>query len=321
MLFQQEVGTEADLVCGFLRSIRGEVRLAVEEGTQSMRLYGLLNPYVKEMIVCDRRRQGWHSQIVCKSDFKDAPIASILHDACLPGEKRKLLAKTVQNIMETYPLDLPELAIQQDKTDVTEVIRGNENNRFPAIVGDKQYAGSKTRVERLDGEFDHGLLSAATVLAQFRKVEGMEEVVRAAAGAMAVHNLVETPSLNGFQLEFATSPLSWLLFRCDKVRARDRQTGRETRYSQLPLEYAEVMVVSADSGEQRMKINCVPFRHILPRDNSYEVLQRSLEDILGEQVIPKLGILKGNNGIHKRIVVEFLRTGGRSCVKRRSLSS
>jgi len=72
VLFQQEVATEADLVYDLVCSIRGEVRLAVEEGTQSMWLYGLLSRCVKEMIVCNRQKQGGRSQIVCKSDFKDA---------------------------------------------------------------------------------------------------------------------------------------------------------------------------------------------------------------------------------------------------------
>lgn len=65
------IETKAETVCDFFQGLRGTVRVALEEGTQSAWLYHLLQPLVAEVMVCDPR----HNKLLAvgnKNDQGDA---------------------------------------------------------------------------------------------------------------------------------------------------------------------------------------------------------------------------------------------------------
>ena len=72
LLFQTEVPTRAAELESFAQSLGGDACVAVEEGTQALWLFGVMNPLVREMMVCDPRHVAQVANRVCKSDFRDA---------------------------------------------------------------------------------------------------------------------------------------------------------------------------------------------------------------------------------------------------------
>ncbi len=65
----QGVETNAKALVDAVRSISGQKRLCMEEGTQSERLYEMLSPHVSELVVAGMRKQRRPGQ---KSDRHDA---------------------------------------------------------------------------------------------------------------------------------------------------------------------------------------------------------------------------------------------------------
>jgi len=55
VLARSVVATEDGALTGFLGSLRGNVSVALEEGTQAQWLHDLLEPVVARVVVCDRR--------------------------------------------------------------------------------------------------------------------------------------------------------------------------------------------------------------------------------------------------------------------------
>ena len=67
------VATEATALVGFIRTLRGSVHVALEEGTQAQWLYDLLHPIVDRVVVCDMRGERRRGN---KGDHQDADLLS-----------------------------------------------------------------------------------------------------------------------------------------------------------------------------------------------------------------------------------------------------
>src|ERR1700687_35993 len=52
------IETNATLILQFLRGLRGDLHVTFEEGTSAAWLYDLVKPYVREVVVCDPRRNA-----------------------------------------------------------------------------------------------------------------------------------------------------------------------------------------------------------------------------------------------------------------------
>ena len=52
------IETKANMILQFLRGLRGELHVTLEEGTSAAWLYDLLKPHVPGMVVCDPRKNA-----------------------------------------------------------------------------------------------------------------------------------------------------------------------------------------------------------------------------------------------------------------------
>jgi len=82
-VMQTVIRTNAELVRGFLKQLRGKVYVTFEEGTQATWLHDVVRPLVREVLVCDPR----HNKLLQsgnKSDRVDAQkLAELLRNGAL----------------------------------------------------------------------------------------------------------------------------------------------------------------------------------------------------------------------------------------------
>ena len=52
------IETKASTILQFLRGLRGDLHVTFEEGTSAAWLYDLIQPHVREIVVCDPRRNA-----------------------------------------------------------------------------------------------------------------------------------------------------------------------------------------------------------------------------------------------------------------------
>jgi len=52
------IATKAITIVEFMQGLRGELHVTLEEGTWSSRLYDLLKPHVRKVVLCDPRRDA-----------------------------------------------------------------------------------------------------------------------------------------------------------------------------------------------------------------------------------------------------------------------
>ncbi len=98
--------TPAPALVEVCRTMRGEVHVALEEGTQAQWLHDLLAPVVTEVVVCDRRGRNQHGS---KADDSDAEeLAELLRQGALRAVYHhnpqraalKKLARAYQNVVD-----------------------------------------------------------------------------------------------------------------------------------------------------------------------------------------------------------------------------
>ena len=59
MVMECVIETKAITILQFLRGLRGDLQVTLEEGTWAAWLYDLVKPYVTRIVVCDPRRNAW----------------------------------------------------------------------------------------------------------------------------------------------------------------------------------------------------------------------------------------------------------------------
>ena len=58
LVMESVIETKAITIVQFMRGLRGELHVTLEEGTWAAWLYDLLRPYVHEVLVCDPRKNA-----------------------------------------------------------------------------------------------------------------------------------------------------------------------------------------------------------------------------------------------------------------------
>ena len=58
MVMESIIETKAATLLEFLRGLRGELHVTLEEGTWAAWLYDVLKPHVEEIVVCNPRRNA-----------------------------------------------------------------------------------------------------------------------------------------------------------------------------------------------------------------------------------------------------------------------
>jgi hypothetical protein len=79
------IETKASTILQFIQGLRGGLHVTLEEGTWSAWLYDLLKPHVRELVVCDPRKNALLKE-GNKSDKIDArKLADLLRGGSLRG--------------------------------------------------------------------------------------------------------------------------------------------------------------------------------------------------------------------------------------------
>src|SRR5207237_8735523 len=83
LVMESTVETKASTLLDFLHGLRGELHVTLEEGTWAAWLYDVLKPHVREIVVCNPRRNAWLKE-GSKSDKIDArKLAELLRAGLL----------------------------------------------------------------------------------------------------------------------------------------------------------------------------------------------------------------------------------------------
>ena len=89
LVMESVVETKASSILQFIHGLRGELHVTWEEGTWAAWLYDLLQPQVRQVLVCDPRRNALLKE-GNKSDKIDArKLADLLRTGMLPGLPRR----------------------------------------------------------------------------------------------------------------------------------------------------------------------------------------------------------------------------------------
>ena len=143
------VPTEKEHLLEFVRSLSGEVHLALEEGSQAHWMYGLLRRYVKELIVCDPSKNKPAGHGGNKSDRIDARRLS---DLLRKGELSPVFhdfqgLETLKDLVRNYD------RVKRDRSRVMNRIKAVFSSRGITADGVRVYSegGREAFMERLEG--------------------------------------------------------------------------------------------------------------------------------------------------------------------------
>jgi transposase len=99
--------TEAIALTEFVRSMRGRIHVAFEEGTQAQWLHDLLVPLVERVVVCNRRaerhsgnKSDWHDAEHLADLLRRDALRPVYHSGTPQGAELKELARTYVNLVE-----------------------------------------------------------------------------------------------------------------------------------------------------------------------------------------------------------------------------
>ena len=134
LVMQSIFATHAAAILGFIRGLRGTLRVTLEEGTHSSWLYDLLKPHVAELLVCNPRKNALLKS-GNKSDRIDArKLAELLRAGLLSavyhGQTGTL---TVKELARTY------MALTDDTTRVMARLKALYRSQAIPSDGKKLY--------------------------------------------------------------------------------------------------------------------------------------------------------------------------------------
>ena len=131
-ILDKVIPTSAAAVLELVSLLRGTLHVALEEGTSAAWLYGLLQPVVAEVVVCDPRKIDRHGN---KSDRIDArELADLLRCSRLsPVYHQDCGLRTLQELARSY------LTLTQDQTRVMNRIKALYRSWAIACAGKSCY--------------------------------------------------------------------------------------------------------------------------------------------------------------------------------------
>lgn len=136
-----------------------------------------------------------------------------------------------------------------------------------------------------DEDIDHGLVSAASIMAALRAT-GQRAVGREAARAMSVHNVVEKlPRDLVAKFDWRRDPLICLLVLCDQIQAWDRDVGTHRLDDPDEPRRAELSALEVVDGERpqvRLEVVYIMPRHVERTRVLFKRMEDRLSTILRE---------------------------------------
>lgn len=163
LVMESILATKSSTILEFVRGMRGELNLTLEEGAYAAWLHDLLEPHVDRLVVCDPRKNALLQQ-GNKSDKVDArKLAELLRGGFLsPVYHGETGVRMLREMARSY------LALTEDTTRVMNRIKAVYRGRGIACSGQKVYAvrhhqewldklpepGLRRRTERLYQQLD-----------------------------------------------------------------------------------------------------------------------------------------------------------------------
>lgn len=235
-------------------------------------------------------------------------IASLFHDVGYLGEISEKVVEKCNVLTAIYP-GTPVRFQGIDKNHVkTQELLSKIQTKLPPQVS--VFVGNNVISKY---SCDHGVLSAVTLANHFRSNTVIDTLATIAAGSVIIHNLIP-PKVSNTDLTvlpYKDHPLGVLLIICDLIQAWERETGRESFRSDVPLETVELSAlnVNIDDKSVYIEINYLPFKYILPTDIAMMQAEEKLRENLTQYVLPALGIIKLNHQTEFSITIKFLLDG------------
>ena len=132
------IETKTEAVRHFIKSLRGELHVTFEEGTQAAWLYGLLSPLVAEVIVCNPR----HNKLLHSGNKNDRVDARRLAELLRHGSLRAVYhgehgTRTLKELVRSYE------CLVEDLTRVKNRLKAIFRARAIASKGRVLYQGSQ----------------------------------------------------------------------------------------------------------------------------------------------------------------------------------
>ncbi len=243
-------------------------------------------------------------------------ITAMLHDIGLLGGRMGDLLTRFNNLLAIYPHVNLTISEPKDLGNIASKVYDASNDVLSYFDEGLKNILTKNIYDVTRG-IDHGILSALTVMSFFKDTMLSNHVVRAAAAAMFLHNIVR-PKKGGAtkqegtyptELEFRKYPLASLLLICDQIEVWDRQTGQESRLSEIALDCAELSSLRYNENLLEGVINYVPFRSIAPRAVEMEKITKKLQEIINMKTMPTLNAIKMSPDDGAKIQIKFIIDG------------
>ena len=235
-------------------------------------------------------------------------IASIFHDIGYLGEISEKVVEKCNNLTAIYPGNpIRFQGIEKNQTNIQQYVSKIQTKLPPQI---SVFVGNNVVTKY---SCDHGVLSAVTLANHFRSISEIDNLATIASASVIIHNLIP-PKVNNSELStlsFKDYPLGVLLIICDLIQAWERETGRESFRSDIPLETVEMSALTIDTESKtiRIEINYLPFKYILPTDIAMMQAEEKLRENLTTYVLPALGIIKLDHHTDFSITIIFLLDG------------
>jgi transposase len=163
LVMQSVIATQASTILDFIRGVRGELHVTLEEGTSAHWLYGLWKPHVDSVMVCDARKSALMNA-GNKSDRIDArELAKLLRGGQLSAVfHEEVGVRTLRELARSY------LTLTQDVTRVMNRIKGVYRSQAIPSAGKSVYTkrhrlewleqlqqpGQRRRADRLYAQLD-----------------------------------------------------------------------------------------------------------------------------------------------------------------------
>jgi transposase len=174
------IETKTEAIRGFIKSLRGELHVTCEEGTQAAWLYDLLSPLVAEVIVCNPR----HNRLLHSGHKSDRVDARRLAELLRHGSLRAVYhgehgTRTLKELVRSYE------CLVEDMTRVKNRLKAIFRARAISSRGRAFYQGSQRQawLQKLE---DVGTCGRAQLL--YRQLDELKQLHRAARRLMLVES-------------------------------------------------------------------------------------------------------------------------------------
>jgi hypothetical protein len=234
-------------------------------------------------------------------------ITTLFHDIGYLGEIGDDIVKRCNALASNYPSNMIKF------NEPIKVIPTTDMDDILPRLGHVASASLSPLYNEINSSayaFDHCVISALTVYKKFINNSPSDSLINISCSAIAAHSFTR-PKYNlkyNAKFCFAEAPFITLLILCDIVQAWERDTGKESARSRLPIQTVELSKIDVNVEERVISlcINYLPFKYISPEEHKMVEIQQLLTEDIFQWVIPALDTLVFNSSTDFTINVTFM---------------